>query len=284
MKKTENIIVKISCQDKPGLVVAITKILYNVQCNITDLKEHVEVQEDEPNLFFIRLECTGDVPCENIHKALVENLSGSADISVHREYKKDIVLLATKEYHCIGDILLRAAHNDLNANVKAIIANRENTKILSQAFSVPFHFVPVEETMTREDHEQAILSVLQQYSFEYIVLARYMRVLSEDFINTYPFKIINIHHSFLPAFIGANPYKQAHKRGVKIIGATAHFATKNLDEGPIITQQTIPVDHSYNTSQMRNVGRDVEKITLAKALELVLDDRVFVTGNKTIIL
>jgi len=137
--------------------------------------------------------------------------------------------------------------------------------------------------MKREEHESQVLDVLKGLDFDYIVLAKYMRILSSDFVHNYPERIINIHHSFLPAFIGANPYKQAHERGVKIIGATAHFVTTDLEEGPIISQDIIPVNHRLDWRDMQRAGRDVEKIVLARALSFVLNDRIFVNGNKTIV-
>ena len=140
------------------------------------------------------------------------------------------------------------------------------------------------ENISREEHEQKVLSLLNDMDFDYIVLAKYMRILSSNFVENYRWRIINIHHSFLPAFIGANPYKQAHTRGVKIIGATAHFVTNDLDEGPIISQDIVRVDHSYSWQDMQKQGKEVEKVVLSNALNLLLDDRVFVHQNKTIIL
>ncbi len=268
-----------------GIIATIAKILHEARCNIVTLQEHVEPAYNKvAERFFARIECTGESDCDSIKALLASALSKNAEIYVHRRYKKNIVLFATSEYHCVGDILLRAMHEDVNARVSAVIANKQNTQQLCQSLGVAFHYIPCEEGMTREEHEQALLSICAQYQPEYIVMARYMRILSAQFINAYKNRIINIHHSFLPAFIGANPYRQAYERGVKIIGATAHFATEDLDEGPIIAQQVVPVDHSYNAQGMKKIGRDVEKVTLAKALNYVCEDKVFVSGNKTIIL
>ena len=146
-----------------------------------------------------------------------------------------------------------------------------------------YHLYISAEGISREEHEALVLEELQKHSFDYIVLAKYMRILTSDFVNHYPEQIINIHHSFLPAFIGANPYKQAYERGVKIIGATAHFVTNDLDEGPIIAQDVISVNHRFDWRDMQRAGRDVEKVVLSRALKLVLEDRVFVYNNKTVV-
>lgn len=289
----QNIIIKIACADKTGIVFAIAKTLYDAGCNIVRLQEHVEPAEgcaaesaagSSAARFFARVECTGAIASEKLRDLLAKSLSSDAQVQVHRQYKKDIVLLATTEYHCAADIILRAMHEEINASVRAVVANREVLRDLSEALGVPFYYVPVEDGMSREAHEAALRKTLARHEHEYLVMARYMRVLSGGFIRAYQNRIINIHHSFLPAFAGANPYRQAHERGVKIIGATAHFATEDLDEGPIITQNVIPIDHSYDLPRMKNAGRDAEKVTLARALELVCEDRVFVSGNKTIVL
>ena len=196
--------------------------------------------------------------------------------------KKDIVILATKENHCLGDLLIKHSSKDLNANILAIIANHDTLRPLSDKFDIPFTCIST-DGLDRVEHEKLVLKELEKYKFDYMVLAKYMRILSPDFVKRYPKKIINIHHSFLPAFIGANPYKQAYERGVKIIGATAHFVTDDLDEGPIITQDVIRVNHEMNWKDMQKAGRDVEKVVLSNALELVFDERVFVYDNKTVI-
>ena len=178
--------------------------------------------------------------------------------------------------------MIRNQFDELNASVLAVIGNHNDLEKFTRQFSVPFHFID-HENKSREDHEKELLTVIEHYAPDYIILAKFMRILSPGFIARFPNRIINIHHSFLPAFVGGNPYRQAYERGVKIIGATAHFVNDNLDEGPIIMQQVMPTDHSHSVQEMSQMGRDVEKITLAKALKLVFDDRIFVNGNKTII-
>ena len=177
---------------------------------------------------------------------------------------------------------MRHHFNELNASILAVISNYENLEELTKKFNIPFYHL-THLNHSREGHEAEIVKLIEQYKPEFLVLAKYMRVLSPDFISRFHNRIINIHHSFLPSFAGANPYNQAYERGVKIIGATAHFVTDKLDEGPIIAQSVIPVDHSHNAAEMSQAGRDVEKIVLARSLKLVFDERVFVDGNKTII-
>ncbi|MDZ7902042.1 MAG: formyltetrahydrofolate deformylase [Rheinheimera sp.] len=164
-----------------------------------------------------------------------------------------------------------------------MIGNHANLQQLTEKFDIPFHFISHEQ-LSREAHEAQLLAKIAEYKPDYLVLAKFMRVLSPTFVKQYPNRIINIHHSFLPAFIGANPYRQAFERGVKIIGATAHFVTDDLDEGPIIKQMVTNVDHNYSAQDMAKAGRDVEKNVLSKALQQVVEDRVFVHGNKTVIL
>ena len=200
--------------------------------------------------------------------------------------KKSLVLFCTKENHCLGDILLRYDSGELNAQIKAIISNHSVLEPLAHKFGAYFlHIEPRGLSLEdKREHEGHILKALQGLGeIDFLVLAKYMRILTPEFIKHFPNRILNIHHSFLPAFIGANPYKQAYERGVKIIGASAHFVTENLDEGPIITQDTIAINHSYTWREMQRAGGDVEKSVLARALKLALEDRIFVFQNRTII-
>jgi formyltetrahydrofolate deformylase len=190
--------------------------------------------------------------------------------------------MVTKESHALGDILIRYAAGELGANIQCVIGNHETLRVLVERFNIPFIYVPA-EGLSREEHEEKVMKEIDTFTFDYIVLAKYMRILTPTFVKAYTQKIINIHHSFLPAFIGANPYKQAFDRGVKIIGATAHYVTDDLDEGPIIAQDVIPVNHRLTWKDMQRAGRDGEKIVLSRALALVFNDRVFVNGNKTVI-
>jgi formyltetrahydrofolate deformylase len=196
--------------------------------------------------------------------------------------RQPIVLLATTEAHCLGDLLIRYYSGELPAQIKAVVANHETLGSLVRQFGIPFHCVSHKD-LDREEHEKRVMEVVDSYAPEYLVLAKYMRILTPTFVAHYRNRVINIHHSFLPAFIGAKPYHQAYQRGVKIIGATAHIVTDDLDTGPIIAQGTIPVNHSHTATAMVQAGRDVEKIVLARAVKLVLEERVFLHGNRSVV-
>lgn len=197
--------------------------------------------------------------------------------------RKRIVILVTKEAHCLGDILMKTYYGGLDVEIAAVIGNHDTLRSLAERFDVPFHLVS-HEGLSRVEHDQRLAEKIDEYAPDYIVLAKYMRVLNPEFVAKYPNRVINIHHSFLPAFIGAKPYQQAYERGVKIIGATAHFINNELDQGPIIMQNVINIDHTYTADAMMRAGRDVEKTVLSRALELVLADRVFVYQNKTVVM
>jgi formyltetrahydrofolate deformylase len=272
-------ILLIDCPDEKGLVYRITGVLYRHHLNIIRNNEFVN---RDTSHFFMRTEFAGNFNPGALCDDLGRDLPVLSRIRLVDMRKKNIVVLATKEHHCLGDLLLRNEFNRLASNILAVISNHEVLRSLTERFSIPFHYLP-HEGMTREEHEAGIISVLDAYGPEYLVLAKYMRVLTPAFVTRYPNRIINIHHSFLPAFIGANPYRQAYERGVKIIGATAHFVNSSLDEGPIIHQGIVPVAHTHSVEDMMQAGRDVEKTVLARALNLVFEEKVFVDGNKTII-
>jgi len=271
--------VLIDCIDEKGLVYKISKVFYDRDLNIENNREFVDRDKGR---FFMRTVVTGDFDGVELKEALHKVIPVGANLQVIAPKRKKIVILATKESHALGDILVRYEAGELDADIEAVIANHDTLRALVERFEIPFFHISA-EGLSREEHEQAVRTVIDQHQFDLIVLAKYMRILTHHFVAVYPQKIINIHHSFLPAFIGANPYKQAYERGVKIIGATAHFVTDDLDEGPIIAQDVIPVNHRFEWRDMQRAGRDVEKIVLSRALSLVLNDRVFVHGNKTII-
>ncbi len=272
-------VVLIDCPDRKGLVHKITGVFFRGGHNITRNAEFV----DEPaERFFMRTEITGELDERALLDGLRAELPGPVNIRIADGRDKDVVILATREHHCLADLLVRHAHGELEANVQAVIANHATLEPLVRRFDVPFHHVS-HEGLERTEHERRLLGVLAGYNPQFLVLAKFMRILSGDFVARYPNRIVNIHHSFLPAFVGAAPYRQAFDRGVKIIGATAHFVTPELDQGPIIAQGVIPVDHSHSAAAMAEAGRDVERGVLAKALRLVLQDRVFVSGIRTVI-
>lgn len=272
-------ILLINCPDQSGLVYKITSVIYKYNLNIISNGEFVDRNF---NYFFMRTEFSGVFDRDDLLQDLYHVMPDGVDIKLTDKKKKDIILLVTKEHHCVSDLLIRYKYNELNANVQCVISNYETLADLIRKFDVPFHCIS-HEGKSREQHEEEILNLVKKYSPEFLVLAKYMRILSYDFVKNYSDRIVNIHHSFLPAFIGANPYVQAYERGVKIIGATAHFVNENLDQGPIIAQSVIPVDHSQSAKEMAQAGRDVEKMVLAKSLKLVLNEQVFVYRNKTIL-
>ena len=271
--------VLIDCGDAKGLVYQISKVFYDRGLNIDNNREFVDKEQGR---FFMRSIVSGLFDTKELEEALQSITPADAHIKVIEPKDKKIILMATKESHALGDILVRHADGELGASIECVIGNRDALEGLVRRFDIPFFHIPTED-MSREEHEELVMKLIAEFEFDYIVLAKYMRILTPAFVETYAQKIINIHHSFLPAFIGANPYKQAYERGVKIIGATAHYVTNDLDEGPIIAQDVIPVNHRLTWKDMQGAGRDGEKIVLSRALALVLNDRVFVNGNKTVI-
>lgn len=272
--------VLIDANDEKGIVYKVSTVFFKYDLNILSNNEFVD---KENNKFFMRSVVDGAVDLEELHKSLLEILPVNSHVEVIEPKKKNIIIMATKEIHALGDILIRHEAGELDANILAVISNYDNLESIVSKFDIPYITVS-HENLDREEHENKIIECIQKYNdVDYIVLAKYMRILTPKFVETFEDKIINIHHSFLPAFIGANPYKQAFQRGVKIIGATAHFVNNNLDEGPIIAQEVIHVDHAYSWKDMQRSGRDVEKVVLSSALKLALEDRIFVYANKTVI-
>ncbi|MDY0264065.1 MAG: formyltetrahydrofolate deformylase [Sulfurospirillum cavolei] len=279
MQENRNYILKIDCTDEKGLIYRISDVVFKYQLNIIKNDEYVDRENGK---FFMRAEVSGEVDMNAFKGTLEAMLPSGAEIYVAEARKKDIILMGTKETHCLGDILLKHDSGDLNANILALVSNYDDLRDLSEKFHIPYHCVS-HEGLNRVEHEAKVLEVLAGYTIDYIVLAKYMRILSSEFVSHYEERMINIHHSFLPAFIGANPYKQAYERGVKIIGATAHFVNNHLDEGPIIAQDVVRVNHEMSWKDMQRAGRNVEKVVLSNALDLVFEERIFVHDNKTII-
>lgn len=276
----ENKILLTECPDATGLVAKITNICYKHQLNIQKNSEFVD---DDTRRFFMRTELQGIFNDQTLLADLAFTLPAGSSYKLVTQQRKKIVILVTKEAHCLGDILMKTYYGGLNVDIAAVIGNHDTLRPLAERFDVPFHLIS-HEGLTRVEHDKLLGDKIDEYAPDYIVLAKYMRVLNPEFVARYPNRVVNIHHSFLPAFIGAKPYQQAYERGVKIIGATAHFINNELDQGPIIMQNVINVDHTYTADAMMRAGRDVEKTVLSRALELVLADRVFVYQNKTIIL
>ncbi len=272
--------VLIDANDEKGLVYKVSKVFFENDLNILTNNEFVDKVN---NKFFMRSVVDGDVHEKELYSELKKVLPAESSLKIIEPKKKDIVIMATKEMHALGDILIRHEAGELEANILGVISNYDTLRPLVEKFGIPYVTVS-HEGLDRAEHESKILAELDKFeNIDYIVLAKYMRILTPRFVENYENRIINIHHSFLPAFIGANPYKQAYDRGVKIIGATAHFVNNNLDEGPIIAQDVTEVNHAYNWRDMQRLGRDVEKVVLSHALKLALEDRIFVYANKTVI-
>ncbi|WP_295802061.1 formyltetrahydrofolate deformylase [Mucilaginibacter sp.] len=272
-------IIVIQCTDRAGLVASVSAILAKNLFNIVSLREYVDQAE---NLFFMRLEVSVGGDESTLEKQLRKVLPDDATILINPLPEKKVVVMVTKEYHCLADILIRNYFGTLGATVQCVIGNHNVLQDICRRFDMPFYFISHEQ-VSKDEFEGKIADTVEKYNPDYIVLAKFMRILSPKLVAKFPMRIINIHHSFLPAFIGASPYRQAFERGVKLIGATAHFVSNELDEGPIIAQQTIPVNHSFTAADMVKAGKEIETSVLARALKLVFEDRVFVYKNKTVV-
>ncbi|HIP54999.1 MAG TPA: formyltetrahydrofolate deformylase [Sulfurimonas autotrophica] len=272
--------VLIDANDEKGLVHKVSTIFYDYDLNILSNSEFVDKQS---NKFFMRSVVDGNVDRDELINALIKVLPADASVKVITPKKKNIILMVTKEIHALGDILIRHEAGELEANIVAVISNYDNLESFVSKFNIPYVTIS-HEGLQRQEHENKVIEAINRFdAIDFIVLAKYMRILTPRFVETFENRIINIHHSFLPAFIGANPYKQAYDRGVKIIGATAHFVNNDLDEGPIIAQETIHVTHAYSWKDMQRAGKDVEKVVLSRALKLALEDRIFTYANRTVI-
>lgn len=276
----QNKILLTDCPDDKGLISKITNICYKHQLNIVHNNEFVDF---ETKHFFMRTELQGIFNEETLLADLELSLPPGTNCRLISTKCKRIVILVTKEAHCLGDILMKNYYGGLNVEIAGVIGNHETLRSLVERFDIPFFWIS-HQNLTREEHDCLLAEKIDELAPDYIVLAKYMRVLNPKFVARYPDRVINIHHSFLPAFIGAKPYQQAYERGVKIIGATAHFINNELDQGPIIMQNVINIDHTYSVEAVMKAGRDVEKTVLSRALDLALHDRIFVYKNKTIVL
>jgi len=273
-----------SCKDQKGLVFEITKQLFKIGGNITDLDEHVDLSESK---FFIRVAFhygTNNISENEILYAFeILGKKFNANWHIHFQDKKQRVALFVSKYdHCLQEILWRNTLNEFNIEIATVISNHKELKNLPKQYNIPFyHFEITKEN--KMEMEQKQIELLLKLKVDTVVLARYMQILSSEFVKMFPNRIINIHHSFLPAFIGGNPYKQAYKRGVKIIGATSHYVTDDLDEGPIIEQDIIRITHNDELRDLIRKGRDLERLVLARALLLHSQYKILVDGKKTIV-
>jgi formyltetrahydrofolate deformylase len=266
-------ILRLTCRDCRGIVAAVTGFILRYNGNIINLDQYTDPVQ---KMFFMRLEwdLTGfKLPREKIVAALQK--FGNVAVSFS-DQKKRAAIFVSKYDHCLYDLLLRNKSGELSCDIAAVISNHEDLRYVAETFGQEFYCLP------RDEKKQ--LALLREKKADLIILARYMQILSSKFIRAYPHKIINVHHSFLPAFKGAKPYHQAYQRGVKIIGATAHFATEDLDQGPIIQQNVTQISHRDTVDDLIVKGRDLERQVLSAAARYFLNDRLFVCGNRTIIL
>ena len=273
----------ISCPDRPGLVAKIANFIYANGGNIIHADQHTDLTT---GLFLTRIEWQLEgfnLPRDVIATAF-SAIAKPIEAHWQLHFSDSIPRLAiwvTKQNHCLLDLLWRQKAGELPAQIPLIISNHADLEYIAQQFEIDFYHIPITKE-TKQDREAQQLELLQQYQIDLVVLAKYMQVLTADFIDKFP-KIINIHHSFLPAFAGANPYQRAYERGVKIIGATAHYVTKDLDEGPIIKQEVTHVSHRDTVTDLIRKGKDLERLVLAQAVRLHLQNRVLVYGNRTVV-
>jgi len=274
----------IHCPDQPGLVHAVTGFIFENGGNILDLEQHIDHQDD---LFFMRvewaLENSGTAKSEIA--ALFQPLAQSRGMWWRLQFsseRKRLALFVSRESHCLYDLLSRHEAGDLPADIPLILSNHEALRPAAERFGIPFHHFPMTRE-TRAAQERAQLALLRGHGVDTVVLARYMQIVGSAMIEAFPNRILNIHHSFLPAFVGAKPYHQAYERGVKIIGATSHYVTEDLDQGPIIHQEVMAVSHEDSVDDLVRLGRDLEKTVLSKALWWHVMNKVLVYHNKTVV-
>ena len=275
----------IHCEDQPNIIASVTNFMAYNSGNIVYIDQHVD---REQNIFFMRLECEFESELfsveqfkESFKNTLVDNFNFKWRI-YSADKKPRMALFISKYDHCLYDILGRYNSGELFLDIPFILSNHNDLKPIADSFNIPFYHIPVTKD-TKAEAEAQQLELLESHKIDFIVLARYMQIVSGRLIDKYPNKIINIHHSFLPAFIGAKPYHSAYKRGVKIIGATSHYITEELDAGPIIEQDVTRVSHSHSIKDLISKGRDLEKIVLSNAIKLHANRKVMVYNNKTVI-
>ena len=283
-QRKESVVLLIHCKDRKGIVARVSGFIHDFGGNILDSDHHTD---EETNDFLMRMECA----TEGLQIASDEIAAAFAPIAkvfemryeVHLSSRRTRVgMLVSKQDHCLADLLQRHRRDELHIDIPIIISNHDTCANWAELFKIPFAVHPVTKE-TKPQQEQHVVSLLKTHHVELVVMARYMQILSANFLSQVGCPVINIHHSFLPAFIGANPYRQAYERGVKIIGATAHYATEDLDEGPITEQDVIRVGHRDTVEDLVRKGRDLEEIVLARAVRRHIEHRVLVYGRKTVV-
>ena len=278
------LILHINCPDQRGIIAQFTGILYDHGANVLNLEQHVEPDE---KLFFMRIHANlsnltiSEDALKEILLALVKKMN--AQIKFHfPENKLKMAIFVTKESAPLYDLLIKHQSGELPCEIPSIISNHEHLKEIAGQFNIPFFYLPVAPE-TKNDQEKEIRELMEKKKIDLLVLARYMQILSSEFVADYQGRIINIHHGFLPAFKGNHPYRKAWERGVKMIGATAHYVTADLDEGPIIEQDVVSVNHQHSVQEMIQAGRDIERRVLTSAVKAHLEHRIILDGRRTII-
>ena len=277
-------ILLLSCPDTKGIVATVSDFIFRHNGNILHADEHADVGS---NLFLLRVEFDpreftidlNDFPRR--FSPIAERFSMQWRLA-QSDYRPKMIILVSKYDHCLVDLLYRHKSGELACDIPLIISNHPDNQPIADFYRIPFVVVPVTKE-NKPQAEQKILELIKQNNFDFLVLARYMQVLSNDFVNRFPQRIINIHHSFLPAFVGAKPYHQAFTRGVKLVGATSHYVTEVLDDGPIIEQDVIRISHRDSLDDVLKKGRDLEKVVLSRAVRWHIENRVLLYGNKTVV-
>ncbi len=281
----QKITILIHCEDQKGIIAAATNFILKVAGNIIYIDQHVDVEQ---NVFFMRLECEltdAKISIATIKHDFEQTIAADFKMSWEiymKDQKPKMALFVSKYDHCLFDILGRFSAGELNVEIPLIVSNHEDLKPVAERFKIPFYCIPFTKE-NKEEGEKQQIELLQKHEIDFVVLARYMQIITPKMIALYENKIINIHHSFLPAFPGAKPYHSAFKRGVKIIGATSHYVTAALDEGPIIEQDITRVSHINSVEDFIMKGRDLERIVLARAIKLHAERKTMVYGNKTVV-
>ena len=281
----QKITILIHCKDQKGIIAAVTNFIVKVEGNIIYIDQHVDVEQ---NVFFMRLECeltNQAIDVASIKSDFQQTIANDFKMSWEiytKDQKPKMALFVSKYDHCLFDILGRYSADELNVEIPLIISNHEDLKPIAERFNIPFYYIPFTKE-NKEEGEKKQIALLQKHKIDFVVLARYMQIITPTLISLYENKIINIHHSFLPAFPGAKPYHSAFKRGVKIIGATSHYVTQHLDEGPIIEQDITRVSHINSIDDFIMKGRDLERIVLARAIKLHSERKTMVYDNKTVV-
>jgi formyltetrahydrofolate deformylase len=282
MTSASHWVITFVCDDQPGIVHAVSGAVVAAGGNIT---ESQQFSSDDTGRFFMRLQVetsTGRAEFESALAPVIARYDMQHRLDVVGRPLRTLVL-ATTAAHCLNDLLFRQRAGQLSVDIPLVLSNHDNLADLAQFYGVPFESLPVTDAQTKAAFEARVLAAIEEHDIELVVLARYMQILSPELCAALSGRIINIHHSFLPGFKGANPYKQAHQRGVKLIGATAHFVTTDLDEGPIIEQNVVRVDHTRTAEQLQAIGQDEESRTLTQAVKWFSEDRVLLDGARTII-